>query len=70
MTLTNPNMTWRALTTGRPAAAQPPAPYQGAAGKGVVCPSPSAINHGGLFIERGSFRPEGARGADRRQLQL
>jgi len=69
MTRTNSNMKWRALTTGRPAAAQPPAPSQGAAGRGVVCPSQSAINLGGLRIERDSFRPEGVLRADRRRSQ-
>jgi hypothetical protein len=66
---TNSNMAKRAGLTGRPAATWTSARYSGAAERLVVCPSSSALNHGGLMITGGSFRPEGLRRQDRRQLQ-
>jgi hypothetical protein len=70
MTLTNSNMKAQTRATGRPAAARrATAPYQGAAGRGVVCQGASVINPGGLLIGRHSFQPEGVQRKDRRHLK-
>jgi hypothetical protein len=67
---TNTNIAKRARTTGMPAATHSPALYPVAAERRVACPSASGLNRvGGQSVGRHSFRPEGLRRTDRRQLQ-